>query len=382
MHKRVAFYILLAALVFSACTPSTITPSSGKTPAVETVSPPPLPTDTPLGRQSIEPIPLHVGYGGQGSFFEIYFTDPANPASKQQTGGIEQALIASIDAARLSVDMAIYSLSLREVGNALLRARDRGVTVRLVMESDSMDRSVPQALIEAGLPIMGDRREGLMHDKFVVIDRSEVWTGSLNFTSSGAYEDNNNLIHVRSVKIAENYITEFNEMYDDDLFGADTRAATPNPSVTVDGMQIETYFSPDDGVASHILELLQNARKSIYFLAYSFTSDDLAQVLRDQHSAGLTVQGVMDSDQVTSNKGTEFDPFNQAGIKVRRDGNKGLMHHKVFIIDRSIVVTGSYNFTASAEDRNDENVIIFHSPDIAGWFLEEFKRVFAQAQKP
>jgi phosphatidylserine/phosphatidylglycerophosphate/cardiolipin synthase-like enzyme len=380
MPKRLTLYVLLFSLFLSACAPSTSTPTAGG--GTSTPAPPIIATDTPFGQQQIEEIPLHVGYGGQGTFFEIYFTDPANPASDQESGGIEQALIASIDAARLSVDVAIYSLSLRELGNALLRARDRGVAVRVVMESDNRERSVPQALIEAGIPILGDRREGLMHDKFVIIDRSEVWTGSLNFTANGAYDDNNNLIHIRSVKVAENFLTEFEEMYTDDLFGSDTRPATPNPSVAVDGIQIETYFSPDDEVASRILPLLQNAQESIYFLAFSFTSDDIAQAMRDKHAAGLTVMGVMDDSQVASNQGTEYDLFLQSGLDIRRDDNKGLMHHKVIIIDRSIVITGSYNFTASAEDRNDENIVIFFSSDIAEWFLAEFERVYDLAQKP
>jgi phosphatidylserine/phosphatidylglycerophosphate/cardiolipin synthase-like enzyme len=373
MPKRILFFVLLTTLIFSACAPTLASPPVGGTVGSETDTPAPI---------SVQEIPVHVGYGYQGSFYEIYFTDPANPAAKQESGGIEQAIIASIDAARLSVDVAIYSLSLREVANALLRARDRGVAVRVVMESDNRENSVPQALMDGGLPILGDRREGLMHDKFVIIDRSEVWTGSLNYTVTGVYEDNNNLVHLRSVKVAENYTTEFEEMYTDDLFGPDTLAATPNPSVTVDGIRVETYFSPDDGVAAHLVELLQGAQESIHFLAFSFTSDEIGQVMRDRAGAGVTVSGVMDDSQVKSNQGTEFDAFVQAGLDVRRDGNPGLMHHKVIIIDRSIVITGSYNFTASAESRNDENLVIFFSPEIAELYLAEFERVFDVAQRP
>lgn len=372
MPKRILFFVLLTTLIFSACAPVASPPVEGTVDSK---------TDTPAP-PSVQEIPVHVGYGYQGSFYEIYFTDPANPAANQESGGIEQALIASIDAARLSLDVAIYSLSLREVANALLRARDRGVAVRVVMESDNRERSVPQALIEGGIPVLGDRREGLMHDKFIVIDRSEVWTGSLNYTVTGAYEDNNNLVHIRSVKVAQNYTTEFEEMYADDLFGPDARAATPNPSVTVDGIRVETYFSPDDGVAARLLELLQGAQESIYFLAFSFTSDDLAQVMRDRADAGVAVSGVMEDAQVQSNQGTEFDLFVQSGLDVRRDGNSGQMHHKIIIIDRSIVITGSYNFTASAEDRNDENLVILFSPEIAELFLAEFGRVFDAAQQP
>jgi phosphatidylserine/phosphatidylglycerophosphate/cardiolipin synthase-like enzyme len=374
MPKRILFLVVFFALAFSACVPVTDTPA-----------PPPVTdapaTDTPVP-PFVEEIPVHVGYGYQGSWFEIYFTDPANPAASQESGGVEEAVIASIDGARLSVDAAFYSLSLREVGNALLRARDRGVAVRVVMESDNRERSVPQALIDGGLPILGDRREGLMHDKFIIIDRSEVWTGSMNFTVNGSYDDNNNLLHLRSVKVAENYRTEFEEMYTDDLFGPDSLASTPNPFLTVDGTDIETYFSPDDNVAARLVELLGTAEQSIHFLAFSFTSDDIAQVIRERADAGVTVLGVMEDAQVASNQGTEFDLFVQAGLEVRRDGNPGQMHHKVIIIDRKIVITGSYNFTGSAEDRNDENLVIIFSPEIAELFLAEFARVFALAEQP
>jgi phosphatidylserine/phosphatidylglycerophosphate/cardiolipin synthase-like enzyme len=59
-----------------------------------------------------------------------------------------------------------------------------------------------------------------------------------------------------------------------------------------------------------------------------------------------------------------------------------LMHHKVIIIDRKIVIAGSYNLTASAEKYNDENVVIIESPRVAELFMEEFQRVYGQAQKP
>lgn len=381
MPKRILFFVFLFTLALSACAPVTPVPPS-LTPDGSTESPV---TDVPVtetSRPPIEAIPVHVGYGARGAWFEIYFTDPTNPAAPQQSGGVEEAVIASIDAARLSVDAAFYSLSLREVANALLRARDRGVQVRVVMESDNRDRSVPQALIDGGIPILGDRREGLMHDKFIIIDRSEVWTGSMNYTVNGSYDDNNVLVHIRSVKVAENYLVEFEEMYTDDLFGPDSIASTPNPFLTVDGTDIETYFSPDDSVAARLVELMSSASESIYFLAYSFTSDEIAQAMRDRADAGVTVAGVMEHAQVESNQGTEFDAFLQSGLDVRRDGNDGQMHHKVIIIDRSIVIVGSYNFTASAEDRNDENLVIIYSPEIASLFLAEFERVFAVAEQP
>jgi phosphatidylserine/phosphatidylglycerophosphate/cardiolipin synthase-like enzyme len=294
---------------------------------------------------------------------------------------VDGPLVEAIDAARLSVDVVAYSLSLNSVRNALLRAHDRGATVRVVMESTNMDRSDPQILIEAGVPVIGDNRDGLMHDKFIVIDKSEVWLGSMNFTDGGAYEDNNNLMRIHSTLIAENYIKEFEEMFSEDRFGEDVVPETPHPMITIDETRIDTYFSPDDGVLAALIPVLQSAQESIYFLAYSFTSNQLGEIVRQKAEADVTIAGVMDDEQVRSNQGTEFDPFRQAGLNVRIDGIDGLMHHKVFIVDEKIVVMGSYNFSQNAEQRNDENILIIYDPVIAEQFMFEFERVYEQAQR-
>lgn len=339
-------------------------------------------TPTPVASPSdITPIEMGAGYGIRGPWFELYMTNPDSPLSSQETGGLDGPLVDAIDSARLSVDVAIYSISLNSVRYALIRAHERGVTVRMVMESNNMDRSDAQYLLEAGVPIVGDNRQGLMHDKFMIIDRSEVWLGSMNFTDSGTYEDNNNMIRIRSKEIAANYLVEFDEMFERDLFGPDVLAETPNPQVTVDDTRIDTYFSPDDGVLTVLYNLLNDADESIYFLAFSFTSNELGAIVRSKADAGLDVRGVMDKEQVASNTGTEFDPFRQAGLEVRIDGNDGQMHHKVFIIDERIVVMGSYNFSRSAEEKNDENIVIIYNEDIARFFIDEFERVYAHASE-
>ena len=362
--------LFIAALMLSACadTLPTSTPQTENTPVS-------------TGEAELTPIDLPVGFGVRDTWFELYFTNPTNPISPQGTGGVDGPLVEAIDAARLSIDVAAYSLSLNSVRNALINAHQRGVAVRMVMESSNMDRSDPQRLIEAGIPIIGDNREGLMHDKFMILDRSEVWTGSMNFTDSGTYDDNNHLIHIRSSKMAENYTREFEEMFNDYMFGPDVVPETPHPTLTIDGTQVDTFFSPDDGIVNSLAPLLQSAEESIYFLAFSFTSNELGEIVRDQADAGLTVSGVMDEEQIKSNQGTEFDPFRQAGLDVLIDGIDGQMHNKVFIIDERIVVLGSYNFSQAAEERNDENLLIVYNEQIAKQFLKEFQRVYSQAHE-
>jgi phosphatidylserine/phosphatidylglycerophosphate/cardiolipin synthase-like enzyme len=378
MKRTYCSSLLLFVFLLSACVPppGTVPPPGGTVTATASDGT----TQPPTGTPGPVDISLPAAYGVRGSWYELYFTLPDSPVASQKTGGADGPVVAAIDAARLSVDAAIYSLSLDRVRAALIHAHQRGVKVRVVMESDNMERSDPQALVDAGIPVLGDRREGLMHNKFIVIDSSEVWTGSMNFTDTGTYEDNNNLMRIHSIKVAEDYTTEFNEMFVDDKFGPDDGSATPNPRVTLDGTPLDIYFSPDDNIANNLLDLLHNANESIYFLAYSFTSDPLGEAVRARAEEGVTVEGVMDSSQIDSNIGTEFDPFRQAGLDIRRDGNDGgLLHHKVIIIDEEIVIMGSYNFTNSAETRNDENLIVIYDAFIASQYLAEFQRDFAEA---
>jgi phosphatidylserine/phosphatidylglycerophosphate/cardiolipin synthase-like enzyme len=373
-HKLLPVMIVII-LAMQACIAQPPIPTKN----VPTIAPGTSITGTPF---VLTPIELGAGYGVRGAWFELYFTEPFSSLASQKTGGPDGPLVEAIDAARLSVDMAAYSLSLNSIRYALIHAHQRGVRVRLVMESDNMDGSDPQAVKDAGIPVLGDRREGLMHDKFVVIDNSEVWSGSMNFTDSGTYADNNNLIRIHSVKMAEDYTKEFEEMFVDDKFGEDIVAQTPNPRVTINGTPIDVYFSPDDGVAASLLDLLNAAQDSIYFMAFSFTANDLGDAMRARFKDGVDVKGVMETDQIKSNVGTEYDAFLQAGVDVRPDGNDGQMHHKVIIIDKQIVVLGSYNFTNSAETKNDENLLVVYNPEIAAQYLAEFERVWGRTKAP
>jgi len=316
--------------------------------------------------------PLVSETTASSDWLAVYFTEPGNTSLR---GGPDSHLAAAIDAARVSVDAALYDLDLWSIRDALLAAHQRGVAVRLVVESDSLDRPELQALIAAGIPVLGDRRDSLMHDKFVVIDHGEVWTGSMNLTVNGAYRNDNNLLRVRSTQLAENYTHEFEEMYLQDLFSdASRRDDTPNPAITVNGVPIATAFSPDDGVQALLLATIDQATESVYLLAYALTADPISAALAAARDRGLTVAAVLDAGQVGAS-GADYPFLLESGIPVRLDGNPSRMHHKVLILDGHIVVTGSYNFTRSAEERNDENVLVIDSRDLAAQYLAEFARI-------
>ncbi len=302
---------------------------------------------------------------------KVYFTGPGHNPEE-----IVKAFVDSIDSARQSVDMAMYNINLPEVEQALIHAFKRGVWVRLVMESDAMDGNVPRSLEETGIDIVGDGKESLMHNKFIVIDDQQVWTGSLNLTDNGITEDRNNFIRIDSKKVAERYKKEFEEMFTYKQFGSSSPSGEYSENIIeVAGIPMEIYFSPDDNVMQKILNVVNDAGKQIDFLAYSFTYDSLAEAVIQKAQRGVRVSGVFDSDMVASNTGTDFEWLVSTGLPICMDGEVGLMHDKVIVVDGEVVITGSYNYTNSAEKYNDENIVILHDPALANLYLDEIKLI-------
>ena len=315
-----------------------------------------------------------------GDAVAVYFTDPQAAQASARRGGPDEALAQAIAAAQTSVDMAMFNLSLPSIRDALLEAHRRGAAVRLVVDSETYHDEVPEQLRSAGIAVVSDQRQELMHNKFTVIDGQEVWTGSLNLSTGGTYSDYNNLVRIRSTRLAQDYTAEFEEMFLDDCFGSNSPANTPYPRITLDGRTLEVYFLPEDDVEDRLLDLVGGARESVNFLAYSLTLDYLAGTLTDLAQDGVSVRGVMDAEQAASNQGGEYDRLLDAGLDVRLDPYDGLMHHKVIVIDGQYVVFGSANFTTGGLFKNDENLIILDDPEIARLFNAEFERIYAQSQ--
>ena len=349
--------ILLWALLFTlaACTPALV--DEGSAP-LETVALPP--TEANL------------------EWIEVYFSDPESPSAGSYRGGPDTQLAAAIARAETSVDAAIHDLNLWSVRDALLAAERRGVRVRIVAEAGNMDRLELQELAEE-IEIVEDFGQGRMHNKFVVIDEREVWTGSMNFTTTGAYRNRNHLLQIESSALAAAYTAEFEEMFLARDFGAASPAG-PGFLTTIQGHSLELYFSPDDDTLDRLIELVAGAQEEVLFLAFSFTSDPLAEALLEAQARGVTVRGVFEGSQVASNTGGEWDYLASQGLDIRQDGQRGEMHHKVIIIDRAIVVVGSYNFSRSAEERNDENTLVIASGGVADLFMQEFEEIWDLAQ--
>lgn len=315
-----------------------------------------------------------------GGWYHLYFTTPTgsgDPATYH--GGLDETLAAGIATATRTVDVAIYDLDLFTIANALIGAQARGVTVRLVTDGDYASEDALRRVVAAGIPVVADGRAPIMHDKFVVIDGAVIWTGSMNFTTTDAYRNDNNLIEITSPRLAANYTAEFEEMFTGHQFGRSSPATTPNSQFVLDGTVIENYFGSEDGVAAHVIDAIGAAQQSIDFMAFTFTHAGIAQAILDRAKAGVKVRGVFESQQVEGCCPDVYHELDNARLDVLLDGNRYKLHHKVIVLDGQTVITGSYNFTHAAETSNDENVLIIHNADIAAQYEAEFERVWKQA---
>ncbi|MFQ6102151.1 MAG: phosphatidylserine/phosphatidylglycerophosphate/cardiolipin synthase family protein [Anaerolineae bacterium] len=344
---------------------------------------------------------LNLDFGGSrtvtetvsGDWIRVYFTSPRYPDDETyHHGGLDEELVTVIEQAEASVDVAAYDFDLDRVADALIAAyRDNNLQVRLVIESDNAGEEAVAELRRAGIPIVEDGRDsGLMHDKFVAIDGQWVWTGSWNLTENGTYRNNNNAVLIASPALAENYTAEFEEMFTGQ-FGPTSPADTPNPHVTItietgEGeerqerqVEVENYFAPEDEVAAQLIAEIEGAQSRIRFMAFTLTSREIADAMLERARAGVVVQGVIE-DRNAERDYSQYERLRTVVHDVLPDGNPYIMHHKVIIVDDATVILGSYNFTASAEEDNDENLLIIHDPEVAALFVAEFGRVYERAR--
>jgi len=249
------------------------------------------------------------------------------------------------------------------------------VAVRLVSDSNYEDREAIQSCIRAGIPVVFDNREAFMHNKFCVVDGRCVWTGSANLTENDLYRNNNNALMIDSPELAQDYAAEFSEMFVKKKFGGRSPENTPYPIVNVAGIAIECYFSPEDHPQKAIIREIRESRTRIDFLAFSFTSKPIAEAMADQIKNGVRVRGVVEARNASSESCMD-EYLRTHGAEVHPDANDYNMHDKVMILDGETVITGSYNFSKSAEKKNDENVLIIHDAGIAETYTREFESLF------
>jgi hypothetical protein len=260
-----------------------------------------------------------------------------------------------------------------------------------------------QVITPSGIPWIADDFDaanggvGLHHNKFFVFDyrggepdKIWVWTGSWNPTDPGTNDDFQNVVEIQDQALAGAYTLEFAEMWGSEgeipdagnaRFGLRKTDNTPH-LFSINGTQVESYFSPSDRTTGRIIDVVQNASHSVNISMLTFTRSDIASALIARKNVGVKVRGVLDNGTDT---GSQYGVLTSAGLDIRLDPASPFLHHKYAIIDaermdlQQVVITGSHNWTSAAENANNENTLIVQDNRIANEYLQEFVARYKEA---
>jgi phosphatidylserine/phosphatidylglycerophosphate/cardiolipin synthase-like enzyme len=324
----------------------------------------------------------------------IYFNQSVNNASSTITDAItanvKDTIIAYINRAENTLDIANYNTGSLDIVNAINAAKTRGVDIRYIAADNTGTNNDELNNLSSSIPMIQRPNDGeVMHNKFLIIDvadfqKAKVVTGSVNHTENSCQEDFNNLVIVEDQSLANAYKIEFEEMWGSSTltpnltlskFGADKQDNTPH-NFNIGGVPVELYFSPSDNVTTHIETAIRSANTEMQFAMLTFINNDLGDAVIDMHDAGVEIVGIIEN---VFYFGSEYNGLQNAGVEVySHSGESYVLHHKYGIVDANnvgsdpLIITGSHNWTNSAEEDYDENTLIIHDAVIANMYYEEF----------
>lgn len=344
------------------------------------------------------------------------------PHTLHAPDNLEKAIIKFMSAARDTLDIAVQELESVPIAKAIVAARQRGVTVRIVLEGDYLvapkpsgtpfiasgkhepNRELFNALLRAGVNARVDYNPNIFHQKFIVRDRKlrgagrrSILTGSTNFTPTGTHKNLNHLVIVSNGHVVREYSNEFEEIWNG-TFGAKRLRHDPRPRRSrVSGVRVKVLFAPDHSPEMEIMKQMMKARKSIEFAIFTFAqSSGIDDAMIAMQRSGITVRGTLDYGQ--GNRGwAATRPLADAGAKLflsKRGTALGKLHHKLMVIDNKVIVAGSFNYTDPANRLNDENILVIGDADetdpesdklqreLASYAIREIKRIMDDHSDP
>ncbi|QTN37842.1 T9SS type A sorting domain-containing protein [Cryomorphaceae bacterium] len=308
-------------------------------------------------------------------------------------GYFNDTIAAYIDRAQNTLDIAIYNADNQLIANAINAAQNRGVRVRFLYEGGNLNNILND--LNPSVPVLErpDGQAGIMHNKFVVVDADDVnnsWvlTGATNWTPGQLFDDPNDLLIIQDQSLARTYELEMDEMWggsqatpnaSNAKWGADKLDNTPH-QFKIGGIPTQCYFSPSDGVTGKIVETIETTQERADFAVMTFTRDECADALIDVNGQfGKSVQGIIEN---INDQGGEYQTLIDAGIPVvDASAVSNIMHHKYIIIDYdrffdAKILTGSHNWSSSAENSNDENTLIIENPILTDLYFQSFTALY------
>lgn len=284
-------------------------------------------------------------------------------------------ILSNINNAENTIDIAIYGYSSTpDIEQAIERAKQRGVKIRLVYDIDSKGENIypdTQKLVNLIQNSISDKNsaevKNTMHNKFYIFDNKTVITGSANLshTDMSGY-NSNSIIVINSPKIAKYYTDEFNQMYSG-KFHNNKKAVGDKIS---DNIQV--FFSPQDkSITNGVLPIIKQAKNYIYIPSFVITEKRVTTELINAKKRGVDVRVIADALNA-STQHSKHKELRTAGIPVKAENYAGKMHSKTMIVDDEYLIIGSMNFSNNGENRNDENMILLHNSNVAKFYKKFF----------
>ncbi len=306
------------------------------------------------------------------------FTLKTKP-DRKCSSDICKEILDGINNSEKTIDMAIYGYSsTREIETALKNAIKRGVKIRLVYDLDSKGGNIyPETgriteIIKAG---KSDRASlsanSIMHNKFYIFDNKKVITGSANLSHTDMSGFNtNSILVINSPKVAEIYKAEFEQMYGGKFHTE--KVPVKNKSVDISGIHLDIYFSPQDkALKNAVIPLINSSKNYVYIPAFLVTDREMTEALINAKKRGVDVRLIVDALNASA-KHSKHNLLRNGGISIKTENYAGKMHSKSVIVDDKYVIIGSMNFSNSGENKNDENLVVIRSSEMAKFYKKNF----------
>ena len=324
-------------------------------------------------------------FSGDIALYKFNYINNLKPNSYCKTDVCE-LIINSINQASSNIDIAIYGYEdIPAITAALKRAKSRGVKIRFVYdESNDPSKTFYKSndiIRNIAAESKSDRNSGesakLMHNKFIIFDKSKVITGSMNYSKTGlSGYDANDVAVINSSQIASLYEAEFDQMLSGKFHGSKLKNNIPN-RYNLGNSEIEIYFSPQDKSSGRIIQLINNAKHYVYMPTFLITHKGITDALLNAKKRNVDIKIIIDANSVNT-RNTKHKILRDSGIPLKAENYAGKLHSKTIIIDDEYIIMGSMNFSNSGENKNDENMLVIKNTVFAKNYREFFLYLWGQ----
>ncbi len=140
----------------------------------------------------------------------------------------------------------------------------------------------------------------------------------------------------------------------------------------------KAYFSPGEDCLNGILETLREAESSIDICVFTISDNRISNEIINSHLRGIRIRVLTDNTK-SQDIGSDISEFARKGISVKTDNTEAHLHHKFAVIDKKTLINGSYNWTRSAAEYNEENIVITYDPTLTRQFMAEFEKLWKKS---